>query len=120
VISALTQTTTFVGIKPPSGRQNRCGRDPSATTQGRGLPGDLIEFKPVGRGGTKFAPAFEWLKENEPEISGAVYVTDLDVYSGDFGDEPPFPVLWAVHGDRRELTQRMDGVPFGECIEIAE
>ena len=84
------------------------------------MPGDLIQFKPIGRGGTKFAPAFEWLKENEPDISGAVYVTDLDVYSGDFGDPPPFPVLWAVHGDSRELTQRMDNVPFGECIEIAE
>jgi predicted metal-dependent peptidase len=84
------------------------------------FPGDLIEFKPVGRGGTKFAPAFEWLKDNEPGISGAVYVTDLDVYSSDFGDEPPFPVLWAVHGDPRERTQRMANVPFGECIEIAE
>jgi predicted metal-dependent peptidase len=82
--------------------------------------GDLIEFKPVGRGGTKFAPAFEWLKENEPDISGAVYVTDLDVYRGDFGDEPSFPVLWAVHGDPRELSQRMANVPFGECIEVAE
>ena len=82
--------------------------------------GDLIEFKPVGRGGTKFAPAFEWLKENEPDISGAVYVTDLDAYSGDFGDEPSFPVLWAVHGDPRELRQRMANVPFGECIEVAE
>jgi predicted metal-dependent peptidase len=84
------------------------------------LPGDLIEFKPIGRGGTKFAPAFTWLKENEPDISGAVYVTDLDVYSGDFGDEPPFLVLWAVHGEPRELTQRMANVPFGECIAIAE
>jgi predicted metal-dependent peptidase len=55
------------------------------------LPGDLIEFNPVGRGGTKFAPASAWLRENEPDISGAVYVTDLDVYSGDFGDQPPFP-----------------------------
>jgi hypothetical protein len=84
------------------------------------LPGDLIEFKPIGRGGTKFAPAFAWLKENEPDISAAVYATDLDGYSRDFGDEPPFPVLWAVHGDPRELTQRMTDVPFGECIEIAE
>jgi predicted metal-dependent peptidase len=84
------------------------------------LPGDLIEFKPVGRGGTKFAPAFAWRKENEPDIAGAVYVTDLDVYSGDFGDEPPFPVLWAAHGDPRELTQRIANVPFGECIEIAD
>jgi predicted metal-dependent peptidase len=83
-------------------------------------PGDVIEFKPIGRGGTKFAPAFAWLKENEPDISGAVYVTDLDVYSNDFGDEPPFPVLWAVHGDPRERTQRMANVPFGECIKIAE
>jgi predicted metal-dependent peptidase len=83
------------------------------------LPGDLIEFKPIGRGGTKFAPAFAWLKEYEPDISGAVYVTDLDVYSTDFADEPPFPVLWAVHGHPRDLTQRMANVPFGECIEIA-
>jgi predicted metal-dependent peptidase len=84
------------------------------------LPGDLIELKPISRGGTKFAPAFAWLKATEPDISGAVYVTDLDVYSGDFGDEPPLPVLWAVHGHPRELTQRMANVPFGECIEIAE
>jgi predicted metal-dependent peptidase len=84
------------------------------------LPGELIDFNPVGRGGTKVAPAFEWLKENEPDIAGAVYVTDLDVYSGDFGDEPPFPVLWAVHGDPIELAQRMAIVPFGECIGIGE
>ena len=84
------------------------------------LPGDLFEFKPIGRGGTKFAPAFAWLKENEADLSGAVYVTDLDVYSGDFGDEPPFPVLWAVHGDPRELAQRIANVPFGESIDIAE
>jgi predicted metal-dependent peptidase len=84
------------------------------------LPGDLIEFKPIGRGGTKFAPAFAWLKENEPDISGAVYVTDLDVYSGDFGDQPLFPVLWAVQGDPREFRQRMANAPFGECIEIEE
>jgi predicted metal-dependent peptidase len=84
------------------------------------LPGDLIEFKPIGRGGTEFAPAFAWLKENEPDVSGAVYVTDLDVCRADFGDEPPFPVLWAVHGDPRELERRLADVPFGECIEIAE
>jgi predicted metal-dependent peptidase len=84
------------------------------------VAGDLIEFEPVGRGGTKFGPAFAWLQENKPDISAAVYVTDLEVSIGDFGDEPPFPVLWAVHGDPRVLRGRMASVPFGECIEIAD
>lgn len=84
------------------------------------LPGDLIQFTPVGRGGTRFAPASEWLKDNEPEISGAVYVTDLDVHSDDFGAEPMFPVLWAVYSDPQELARRMGNIPFGECVEITD
>ena len=45
-----------------------------------------------GGGGTRFAPAFDYINENHPDVEAAVYLTDLE--SHDFGDEPMYPVLW--------------------------
>ena len=52
-----------------------------------------------GGGGTAFKPAFDYLNENYPDIEAAVYLTDLE--SHDFGDQPPYPVLW-VSTERHE------------------
>ncbi len=83
------------------------------------VTGEMIDFTVPGRGGTAFAPAFEWFNENSPDISGLIYFTDLEC--DDFGPEPAYPVLWAGHSDpleTRELHARMANVPFGDCIEL--
>jgi len=81
--------------------------------------GDIIDFNVKGRGGTEFAPTFNWLNENAPDIAAAIYFTDLDC--SNFGPEPTYPVLWACHdSDPRVLKARMERVPFGECLELIE
>lgn len=78
--------------------------------------GELIDTNIPGRGGTRFAPAFEWLNEHAPDVTAAIYFTDLEC--SDFGPEPAYPVLWTAYGDPRFLKQYMKRVPFGECIEL--
>lgn len=73
--------------------------------------GDEIEFNPIGRGDTKFSPAFEWMRQSGEQFSCAVYLTDLDC--GDFGNEPDCPLLWAVYGRYWNRP-----VPFGETVRL--
>jgi len=81
--------------------------------------GDIIDWTVQGRGGTSFSPALGWLMENVPDLSGAVYFTDLD--STDFGPQPTFPLLWAAYGpDPNELQRLIARLPFGECIELVD
>ena len=61
-----------------------------------------------GGGGTAFKPAFDYINENHPEVEAAVYLTDLE--SDDFGNEPPYPVLWVS-------TERHDA-PWGQTTYI--
>jgi len=77
--------------------------------------GDNLEFRPVGGGGTDFAPVWSWLQNNKQDITAVVYFTDL---YGNFGKEPEWPVLWAAYGDPRNI--RSMHVPFGEVIELQE
>lgn len=81
--------------------------------------GDVIDFIATGRGGTRFSPAFKWFTDNEPDVSGVVYLTDMD--SSDHGPEPHYRVLWAAYEQPvfvKQLRLRMANVPFGECIEL--
>jgi predicted metal-dependent peptidase len=78
--------------------------------------GERIDFSVVGRGGTRFSPAFAWLNENAPDIAVAVYFTDLEC--SDFGSEPLYPVLWAAYGDPREIKSYAEALPFGDCIDV--
>lgn len=81
--------------------------------------GETIDFTVLGRGGTAFSPAFDWLEQNAPDIAGCVYLTDLECT--DFGPTPPFPVLWAVYGyDARTRQQWIARAPFGDCVELSE
>jgi predicted metal-dependent peptidase len=73
--------------------------------------GDAVELKPLGGGGTAFAPAFAHIAEHAPEAAAIVYLTDLDCSPSRFGDEPAAPVLWAVHGKLRSA-------PWGEVMPI--
>ena len=61
-----------------------------------------------GRGGTRFSPVMKYLKENHPNISALVYLTDLE--SDDFGDAPHYPVLW--------ISTASTEAPYGEVIQI--
>jgi predicted metal-dependent peptidase len=73
----------------------------------RGTFGESL--RPVGGGGTHFAPAFTWLKEHDIEPACAVYLTDLE---GGFGEEPDYPVLWV------STTRKV--APWGRTIHMGD
>ena len=68
-----------------------------------------IRLSVVGRGGTSFCPAFEYLEENGITPTALIYMTDL---YGDFPPEPDYPVMWATIGNENPEP------PFGELIKI--
>ena len=66
---------------------------------------------PVGGGGTKFSPVFEYVEENDIECKALVYLSDG--YCGDFPDEPEYNTLWCIYGTNNKFNP-----PFGEVIKI--
>ncbi|MDH5633277.1 MAG: VWA-like domain-containing protein [Gammaproteobacteria bacterium] len=61
-----------------------------------------------GGGGTDFAPAFEWARQQDKQPDIMVYFTDAD---GHFPERAPdFPVLWLVKGKSK--------VPWGQRIQL--
>jgi len=73
------------------------------------MPDDIFPKQDIkGGGGTAFSPAFDYINEHYPDVEAAVYLTDLE--SHDFGDEPPYPVLW-VSTERHEA-------PWGQTTYI--
>ena len=59
------------------------------------------KFQIRGGGGTSFAPAFQYVKENKNNnIRGLIYMTDG--YGFVQPDAPPYPVLWALTEDGRK------------------
>lgn len=81
--------------------------------------GDNMKLTTRGRGGTRFAPAFDWIAENAPDASAIIYLTDLDCKREHFGDEPAAPVLWAAYGDPRIIDERAKRAPFGDVLHLA-
>src|SRR5882672_2519872 len=77
--------------------QDLSGRDGAKLLRG-------VEFK--GGGGTDFKPAIAEAAKWKPDL--LIYLTDLE---GDAGDEPAFPVLWAV--PEGEAT-----APWGKVVEL--
>lgn len=71
-------------------------------------PGDVIQLKPMGGGGTDFVPAFQWIADNGIEAACLVYLTDL--YGAFPNSAPDYPVLWAATTDH--------GAPFGEILRL--
>jgi predicted metal-dependent peptidase len=72
-------------------------------------PGERIRLDVPGGGGTDFRPVFKAADKLTPLPKCLVYLTDLD---GTFPDEPPpYPVIWVVVGESRE-------VPFGEVVAV--
>jgi len=74
-----------------------------------GLP---IKLDVRGGGGTRFRPAFEYLKKKELDPKAILYFTDL--CCGDFGEDPGIPVLWM--NTYRANDNRT--VPFGQVIKL--
>jgi predicted metal-dependent peptidase len=70
-------------------------------------PGDVLDIKPHGGGGTAFSPVFQYMADNNIEPVACVFLTDL--YCSDFGPEPDYPVLWVSDG--------ADKAPFGEVVK---
>jgi Putative metallopeptidase domain/VWA-like domain (DUF2201) len=66
----------------------------------------LRGFKFKGGGGTDFRPAIAEASKWKPDL--LIYLTDLE---GEAGDEPGFPVLWAVAEGRATA-------PWGRVIEL--
>lgn len=71
------------------------------------VPGDTLNIRPHGGGGTAFSPVFRYAEQHGIEPVACVFLTDL--YCSDFGPEPDYPVLWVSDG--------ADKAPFGEVIQ---
>jgi predicted metal-dependent peptidase len=72
---------------------------------------DELDLRPNGTGGTRFSPIFRYCREHDIEPAAAVILTDL--YCGDFGSTPEYPVLWVSTGAQGPA-------PFGEVIMLRE
>jgi predicted metal-dependent peptidase len=68
----------------------------------------LREFKFRGGGGTNFRPAIAEAATWKPDL--LIYLTDLE---GEAGDEPAFPVLWAVPEGKAKA-------PWGKIVELIQ
>lgn len=66
----------------------------------------------VGRGGTAFEPAFDWVVENDESPCVLIYLTDL--YGSFPSYEPDYPVIWVNYGDEETSLS----VPFGDVINV--
>ena len=69
-----------------------------------------------GRGGTRFEPVFNWIKEKSRQ---GVFTFDTLIYLtdgfGSFPDKPPsYPVLWIM------TPQARAEIPFGAVIKMTE
>jgi predicted metal-dependent peptidase len=67
----------------------------------------LRRFEFRGGGGTDFRPAIAEAAKWRPDL--LMYLTDLE---GDAGDEPAFPVLWAV-------LEGKANAPWGKMVELS-
>jgi predicted metal-dependent peptidase len=78
--------------------------------------GEPLELKPRGGGGTRFQPVFEHfakVQENE-QICGMVFFTDMASSDLPKLEEPTYPVLWGnIAGDETHE------VPFGRVVRVA-
>ncbi len=62
----------------------------------------------LGRGGTDFRPAFDYISEHHIKPSGMIYFTDG---AGSYPDRAPnYPVIWAMVSDYKP--------PFGKVVLI--
>jgi predicted metal-dependent peptidase len=73
------------------------------------FPGDAVQLRAKGGGGTDFDPVFEHLEEHAEEPPAAlIYLTDG--YGSCTCPEPGYPVLWATVGAEK--------FPFGQVVAV--
>lgn len=73
-------------------------------------PGDLIDFKIRGCGGTSFIPGFKYIDDMDDKPLCVVYLSDLE---GTFPkEEPDYPVLWVIKNSSNVIP------PWGEYSHI--
>lgn len=82
------------------------------------VQGDAITVGQYTGGGTDFEHSFRWLKEQHPDASCVIYLTDLQV--NNFGEDPGCPVMWAVYGPSQSFDHLVDRAPFGIGIHVSE
>jgi predicted metal-dependent peptidase len=68
-----------------------------------------LKLEPKGGGGTSHRPVIDWLKKNADEVACLICLTDL--YT-EFGDDPGWPTLWAVVGNKDAVA------PWGSTIHV--
>ncbi len=73
-----------------------------------------------GGGGTRFAPAFEWVEENAPWVDGLVFLTDghCTLKHWKTLTAPDYPVLWLDYGYHKPKDIGTRKFHFGERIPI--
>jgi predicted metal-dependent peptidase len=71
-------------------------------------PDDVIKLTPHGGGGTVFAPVPQYVDAKGIDPACCVVLTDL--YVGNFGPAPAYPVLW--------VTTAATKAPWGEVVEM--
>lgn len=83
---------------------------------------DELDLEPRGGGGTAFSPVVTAARALDPPPASLVFLTDLG--SDDFGEPPPFPVLWIVTGMNAmtpaSQTDLQAKVPYGQiaaCLD---
>lgn len=79
------------------------------------LPAELVV---KGRGGTMFSPVWDAVEEHAIDPCCLIYFSDM--YCSDFGDQPPYPVMWADWLGTVESGEWFAEVPFGEVLDLSE
>ena len=74
-------------------------------------PYDSVVAKPLGRGGTRFSPVFQWVQKMGIQPKALLYFTDLEC--SDFGNKPDYPVLWVKWPDGSDRAP-----PWGQVINM--
>lgn len=69
-------------------------------------PDDEFKFNARGGGGTAFSPVFQYVRENNINPAGIIFLTDLEC--NDYGEPPDCPVLW--------VSTKKNSAPFGEVV----
>lgn len=70
----------------------------------------IRDYKPVGGGGTDFAPAFQWVEDKlKVKPAGLIYFTDM--YGSFPSRHPDYKTLWVTW-----TPEWNEGVPFGELL----
>jgi predicted metal-dependent peptidase len=73
-----------------------------------------MQYRPKGFGGTRFTPAFDYVRDNGLDVQAMIYLTDLEC--GDeknIANDPGYPVLWCCPDYTRDTT-----VAFGQVVKI--